>query len=221
MAASTSTAATSSTRRRVSGGYSRDAVYFMVFIVMMTYHLYSNHSALMFAPNDAEVSSIFPSFPTPATRATRDESPPIPLNMLTVSTISQCTSGLIYLPNRILDTRPSNATRVSSRQTTTTRDDAWRPVVYSRKIPKMVHMTSKSRCFTPNFVENIKKWEFPDHELYIHDDEAVERLLSKYWRSFPHIPIARKCLRSGAGLADLWRYLVLWEYGGIYTGTLS
>ena len=88
------------------------------------------------------------------------------------------------------------------------------------RLAHIVHMTSNSRCFTPNFASNIQNWEFPDHELYIHDDDAVERLLSRHWSSFPHIPIARKCLRSGAGLADLWRYLVLWEYGGIYTGTL-
>jgi len=28
---------------------------------------------------------------------------------------------------------------------------------------------------------------------------------------------AIKCINSGAGLADIWRYLLLWEYGGIYT----
>ena len=31
----------------------------------------------------------------------------------------------------------------------------------------------------------------------------------------------RRCISSGAGLADLWRYLVLWEFGGIYTDTDS
>ena len=27
----------------------------------------------------------------------------------------------------------------------------------------------------------------------------------------------RSCLSSGAGLADLWRYLVLWDFSGVYT----
>lgn len=216
----TSTAPTPPSRRRIAGHYSRDSFYFMLFIIMVAYHLFSNHSALMLAPsapreNDAEVSFLVPPLSSPTTAtgtSTRGESLTIPLDILTLSNISKCESGLTYLPNKILNRSPSNATVVSSKQSTK------RQGVYSRKIPKIVHMTSKSRCFASNFVENIKTWEFPDHELYIHDDEAVDRLLSKHWPSFPHIPIARKCLRSGAGMADLWRYLALWEYGGIYTG---
>ena len=124
----------------------------------------------------------------------------MPLDQLTSSATKRCNAGLVFIPNRII--------HKSSKKNNT------------RIIPKIVHMTSRSRCFSSNFATNIKTWEFEDHELYIHDDDAVERLLSKHWSSFPHISIARKCLRSGAGLADLWRYLVLWEYGGIYTGTL-
>ena len=87
-----------------------------------------------------------------------------------------------------------------------------------RKIPKIVHMTSKSRCLTQGFVDNVRKWHFSDHSFYFHDDDAVDRLLlERQWSDFPHIPLAMKCLRSGAAKADLWRYLVLWEYGGIYT----
>ena len=87
-----------------------------------------------------------------------------------------------------------------------------------RKIPKIIHMTSKSRCLTQGFADNVRKWHFSDHSFYFHDDEAVDRLLmQRYWSDFPHIPLAMKCLRSGAAKADLWRYLVLWEYGGIYT----
>jgi mannosyltransferase OCH1-like enzyme len=29
--------------------------------------------------------------------------------------------------------------------------------------------------------------------------------------------LVQPCIQSGAGLADLWCYLVLWEYGGIYS----
>lgn len=223
------------TRRRIPGGSSspsRDSYYFMIFITMMAYHFYSNYSVLMIGPsvptaskvqNDAEASSLLPSSPASPTRtianiARDDESATIPLDILTVSTISQCNNnGLVYLPNRILNhTIMTISPGMMINQNMPRQGEG--VYYYSPKIPKIVHITSKSRCFTPNFVENIQKWEFPDHDMYIHDDEAVERLLSKHWPSFPHIPIARKCLRSGAGLADLWRYLVLWEYGGIYTG---
>lgn len=91
--------------------------------------------------------------------------------------------------------------------------------VYSaqRQIPKIVHVTAKSRCMTPYFIKNIDLWRFPGYALYVHDDVAVDRLLNKYWPEFPQLQLFLKCTKSGAAKADLWRLLVLWEYGGIYT----
>lgn len=96
-------------------------------------------------------------------------------------------------------------------------------ITYSsnRKIPKIVHVTSKTRCMTPKFIDNIDQWRFDDYALYFHDDVAVDRLLAKYWPEFPHLQLYQKCSVSGAAKADIWRLLVLWEYGGIYTGTLD
>lgn len=90
-------------------------------------------------------------------------------------------------------------------------------IVKGRKIPKFVHMTSKFRCFTGNYTLSINKWKFEGYSLFIHDDAAVDRLLSKEWPEFPLLQEARLCIATGAGMADLWRYLVIWEYGGIYT----
>ena len=50
-----------------------------------------------------------------------------------------------------------------------------------RRIPKIIHITTKSRCLLPKFVKNIRKWEMKNYSIYIHDDEAVIRLLNKYW----------------------------------------
>jgi hypothetical protein len=86
-----------------------------------------------------------------------------------------------------------------------------------RKIPRIVHVTSKSRCATQAFIRNTDNWKFPNHTFVFHDDAAVDRLLDKYWPEFPHIQFSRNCLVSGAAKADLWRYLVLYEYGGIYS----
>ena len=179
-----------------------------MFSAMVIYHFFSTYSALIL-PTSATGSKGDAAFLPVVPETTRRDYRSIPLHELTQSSISRCHDDLIYLSNRILE---SGTNRTLSTQ------QSKEPKASSRIIPKIVHMTSKSRCFAPNFVENIQTWEFPDHELYIHDDDAVERLLSKQWASFPHITVARKCLRSGAGLADLWRYLVLWEYGGIYTG---
>ena len=90
-------------------------------------------------------------------------------------------------------------------------------VIEGRKIPKIVHMTSKSKCFTKAYADNINLWNFEDHSFFMHDDATVDRLLNREWPEFPLLQEARSCLSSGAGMADLWRYLILWEYGGIYS----
>jgi len=87
----------------------------------------------------------------------------------------------------------------------------------NRKIPKVIHVTSKSRCMTKEYTEVVNSWRFYDYSLVLHDDDAVQRLLSREWPEFPLLHNAAQCITSGAGRADLWRYLVLWEYGGIYT----
>ena len=182
----------------------KDPIFQLLFVSFLSLYFYSGYSVLSFvaitgSKYDAGDLAFLPNIETRI--GSNYQSQPIPLDQLTSSSTKICDAGLVYVPNRIIHetSKKKNNTRI---------------------IPKIVHMTSKSRCFSRNFAMNIKTWEFEDHDLYIHDDDAVERLLSKHWSSFPHIPIARKCLRSGAGLADLWRYLVLWEYGGIYTGTV-
>ena len=86
-----------------------------------------------------------------------------------------------------------------------------------RKIPRIVHVTSKTRCMPTIIVDNLQRWRLPQHNFYIHDDDAVNKLLwETYWPEFPHLNLLRPCMISGAALADLWRYLVLYQYGGIY-----
>ena len=188
-------------RRRLSNGLLKDLAYLVVFCMLTLYHFYSQNVSTEMTPlwtkNTGDTSFLPPTNNATTTVSIDSAEPSISLEDLTYTGSQECPDGLTYLPNHIV-----------SRNTPDT-----------RRIPKIIHLTSKSRCFTKNFLENIQLWQFPDHDLYIHDDEAVERLLSKHWDSFPHISIARQCLRSGAGKADIWRYLVLWEYGGIYTGT--
>jgi mannosyltransferase OCH1-like enzyme len=87
-----------------------------------------------------------------------------------------------------------------------------------RKIPRIVHTTSKSRCMPSAFIDNLRPWQNLDHHsFFFHDDDAVDRLLELDWPEFPQLRKALKCSISGAAKADLWRALVLWEYGGIYT----
>eukprot|EP00977_Amphora_coffeiformis_P010080 scaffold2353_cov167-Amphora_coffeaeformis.AAC.71 len=88
----------------------------------------------------------------------------------------------------------------------------------NRKIPRIVHQTSKSRCLANNVFALTDQWQFDGWEYYLHDDEAIERLFVQEAVHFPLLPlISRHCLMHGTLKADLWRYLVLWVYGGIYT----
>jgi hypothetical protein len=85
------------------------------------------------------------------------------------------------------------------------------------KIPRIIHQTSKSRCVTRRVARAIEKWQFTGWDYYFHDDEAVRRLLHTEFPEFPHLSLVSKyCLIHGTVKADLWRYLVLWVYGGIY-----
>lgn len=85
------------------------------------------------------------------------------------------------------------------------------------RIPLIIHQTSKYRC-VKNFLGALtEQWRnLPEFTYYFHDDEAVDRLLEAS-ATFPHAAaLARSCLNSGAAKADLWRLLVLFEYGGVY-----
>jgi len=70
---------------------------------------------------------------------------------------------------------------------------------------------------TQAFASNVDRWRFEGHTLFLHDDDAVDRLLNRWWPEFPSIHDVENCMMPGAAIADLWRYIVLWEYGGIYT----
>lgn len=89
---------------------------------------------------------------------------------------------------------------------------------HGRRIPKMIHMTSKTRCATIEVIENINQWRLAGHSLYFHDDAAVQRLTDHpiTQQLFPMLNETLKCVTNGMTKADLWRYLVLFVYGGIY-----
>lgn len=86
-----------------------------------------------------------------------------------------------------------------------------------RKIPRIVHQTSRSRCLTPNLAKTTQQWQWDGWSYYFHDDDALWRLFEQEFPNFPLLEtIARKCILHGTLKADLWRYLVLWVYGGLY-----
>lgn len=93
----------------------------------------------------------------------------------------------------------------------------------NRKIPKVVHVTAKSRCVTPTLKEHISRWILKDHSLYFHDDSAAHKLLEYTVHDLNGLELVQNmsklltCISNGATLSDLWRYTVLYHFGGIYT----
>lgn len=116
---------------------------------------------------------------------------------------SGCSNGLFYRSN------------VHNNATTST-------ATTNNKIPKIIHQTSKSRCLGSQTYEASILWSQLDgYSYYFHDDEAVMRLLTEVdFVDDVFIKlrdIAKYCPISGTAKADVWRYLVLWMYGGIYS----
>merc|ERR1719230_1259659 len=90
-----------------------------------------------------------------------------------------------------------------------------------RLIPKIMHMSYNDRCLPQDLYQFVKRWEkaLPEHSIFLHDDEAVQRLFK--YSSYPEFPMLHKILKcvlyKGAMSIDVWRILVLWLYGGVYT----
>ena len=90
-----------------------------------------------------------------------------------------------------------------------------------KKIPRIIHISYKERCVpTEVFAEGIQRWkdELPDYSVYFHDDDAVDRLLQQEWPEFPDLHRIMQCMKYGGAMkVDLWRMLVIYEFGGLYT----
>jgi len=123
-----------------------------------------------------------------------------------------------YLPLDVL-TRSSQVVTIGCPQHTTAVTDVvpQNSSLEDRRIPRIVHQTARSRCVTPAFRKITSQWKFPDHAYYFHDDEAVARLFRMSFPQFPHLKtVVYYCVKNPAIKAELWKYLVLWLYGGIY-----
>jgi len=89
-----------------------------------------------------------------------------------------------------------------------------------KKKPNIVHLSFTSRCVGEVFANSVQQWKesLPDHSIYFHDDQAVERLFQQEWREFPDLQKKMQCIKyKGAMTVDVWRILVVYRFGGIYS----
>lgn len=88
----------------------------------------------------------------------------------------------------------------------------------SYKIPLVIHQGCKSRCISEKLYDLTTIWKALGIPYYFHDDAAVDRLVySGRFPEFPHMQLAwEHCIIKPVVKSDLWRMLLLYEYGGIY-----
>ena len=94
------------------------------------------------------------------------------------------------------------------------------PVNPHQRIPNIIHQTTKSRCLNAGTAIMSEPWrQVGNYSYYLHDDAAMFRLLQdREWPEFPLLQAGiMRCIKSMTAISDVWRYLVLWEYGGIYS----
>ena len=92
----------------------------------------------------------------------------------------------------------------------------------AKPIPRILHVSHKNRCIAPDLKENLDAWgrALPRFSIFFYDDEAVEKL---FWHplvttTFPHLNHIRKCaIYKSAMKVDIWRILVAFVYGGLYS----
>lgn len=121
--------------------------------------------------------------------------------------VMDCPHGFSYVHD--LDRRSSNSNQLPH-----------------KLIPNTIYQTSRSRCIHEDIAKHMERWKdpvlFPGVSYFLYDDEAMDEFLydKERWEStFPTLNFALQCakmVQNPTLKADIWRYLILWEYGGIY-----
>jgi hypothetical protein len=99
----------------------------------------------------------------------------------------------------------------------------------NNKIPNVLYQTGPSRCVPQDmYDDSISKWNRLNLSYRFYDDAAMDLLLynkdttqeeEDVYKEFPLLPLALKCIehvKMPVMKADLWRYLVIWQNGGIF-----
>jgi hypothetical protein len=86
------------------------------------------------------------------------------------------------------------------------------------KIPKKIHLTCKNKNNIDNDIwkKCLEKYKlvYPDYEIIIYDNEDIYNIVEKH---HPEYLDKIKQIEIGAILADIFRYLILYLEGGIYS----
>ncbi|KAH9524523.1 hypothetical protein Btru_027081 [Bulinus truncatus] len=89
------------------------------------------------------------------------------------------------------------------------------PLNGTPKIPKIIHQIWKGVYVPPEFVSWIKTWHkyHPDWEYWLWTDESARQLIAD---KYPQLLNIYEHYPENIRRADAFRYVVLYEYGGLY-----
>jgi mannosyltransferase OCH1-like enzyme len=83
-------------------------------------------------------------------------------------------------------------------------------------IPLNIFQTWKTKDLKPDMTEMVEKLKEinPEFTHYLYDNDDCRKFIEKYFDK--DVLTAFDCIIPGAYKADLWRYCILYIYGGIY-----
>ena len=83
-------------------------------------------------------------------------------------------------------------------------------------IPKKIFQTWKTKTFSKDFQKIVDSWKIhnPEYEYYLYDDIECEQFLKDNFDEKIYNTYCK--IIPGAYKSDLWRYCILYKYGGIY-----
>jgi mannosyltransferase OCH1-like enzyme len=86
-----------------------------------------------------------------------------------------------------------------------------------KRIPRNFFQTYKTSLFDDDHADRLIKFrsQNPTFNFYIFDDNDMSNYMARNWGDRKIFEIFNKTLH-GASRADIWRYCVLYQYGGIY-----
>jgi mannosyltransferase OCH1-like enzyme len=86
---------------------------------------------------------------------------------------------------------------------------------YRQRVPKTIWQTMKTNAVPPKMREWADTWIKlnPEYHYNFVDDDGMRKFIRF---SFPDYLQAFEKMKHGASKADLWRYLAMFKYGGIY-----
>lgn len=86
---------------------------------------------------------------------------------------------------------------------------------YEQKVPKIIWQTMKTNRVPVILSDYANTWieKNPEYEYrFLDDDDIIDFIRN----DFPEYLEAYQKIRYGASKADLWRYLIMYKYGGVY-----